>query len=374
MRHSWLLAVWAGTFAASAARAAGPAVPVVVKAVPAPEWEEKFAGKHGWIGADGVYSAVLGPGRVLWFFGDTILGDVKDGRRVNAVMVNNTLGLQSGQDKDAAIRFVAGEGKDGKPAAVFTPADGVGWFWPLGSVVSGGKLYVFLTQIDKAGAGGPFGFKQLGQVLAVVENPKDEPEKWRLKQHKVPFSKSEPARERSWGSAVLLAGNDLYVYGCDELRQKSATNKRLTVARVAAGQVTDFSAWRFRTADGWSDKPADAAPLASRLANEFSVTPLSGGKGYVAVYTEGGLSDRIVGRFADAPEGPWSEPVLLYKCPDVRNDKGVFAYAAKAHAWAAGENELVVSYCVNAWEFGRLFSDEKVYRPKFVRVELRAAK
>ena len=51
-------------------------------------------------------------------------------------------------------------------------------------------------------------------------------------------------------------------------------------------------------------------------------------------------------------------------------DKGVFTYAAKAHAWAAAEDELVISYCVNSWDFARLFKDEKVYRPKFVRVKM----
>ena len=42
--------------------------------------------------------------------------------------------------------------------------------------------------------------------------------------------------------------------------------------------------------------------------------------------------------------------------------------------WAAGGNELLVSYCTNAWEFARLFRDEKVYRPSFVRVRLAPAK
>ena len=37
-------------------------------------------------------------------------------------------------------------------------------------------------------------------------------------------------------------------------------------------------------------------------------------------------------------------------------------------------NELLVSYCTNAWEFSRLFRDEKVYRPRFVRVRLAPAK
>jgi hypothetical protein len=144
----------------------------------------------------------------------------------------------------------------------------------------------------------------------------------------------------------------------------------MTVARVAAEKLADWSAWRFRTPDGWGDKPADAAPLADGLATEYSVSPVPGGKGYVAVYTENGLGDRIISRFAGAPEGPWSDAVLLYKCPETAKDGGVFCYGAKAHPWAAAEKELVVSYCVNTWEFARLFREEGAYRPKFVRVQV----
>src|SRR5262245_52956792 len=100
----------------------GPAVPTVLKADTAPEWHKKFAGKEGWIGGDGVYSVVLGPKRVLWLFGDTILGTVKDGKRTGATMVNNTIAIQAGPGKDAAVRFVAGKSQDGKAAAFFTPA------------------------------------------------------------------------------------------------------------------------------------------------------------------------------------------------------------------------------------------------------------
>jgi hypothetical protein len=103
------------------ARPGGPTIPAVIKAEPAPEWDARFAGKNGWIGGDGVYSSVLGPRRVLWLFGDTILGSVKDGQRCGAVMVNNTVGVQSGIGKEVSIRFVAGKAKDGQPAAVFVP-------------------------------------------------------------------------------------------------------------------------------------------------------------------------------------------------------------------------------------------------------------
>ena len=77
---------------------------------------------------------------------------------------------------------------------------------------------------------------------------------------------------------------------------------------------------------------------------------------YVAVYTEAGLSPRIVARTAAAPEGPWSAAVRLYECPEAGWDKNVFCYAAKAHPeLAAAEDELVISYCANSFDFFQRF-------------------
>src|SRR6185437_848425 len=103
---------------------------------------------------------------------------VKNGRRDGAAMVNNTAAIQAGHGVDAALRFVAGETKDHKPAAFLTPADGKGWFWPHAVVRIGDRLLVFLMQIVKTKDEGAFGFRQIGECLAVVENPDDEPGMW----------------------------------------------------------------------------------------------------------------------------------------------------------------------------------------------------
>jgi hypothetical protein len=345
-----------------------PGSPTVLKAEPAPDWDAKFQGKTFWIGGDGVASADLGGGRILWLLDDTLLGNVKDGGRAGATMVNNTLGIQ--ENKDAAIRFLAGKKADGKPAAFILPNGGKGWFWPLSARRLGDRLIIFLAHIDKTPNPGVFGFKGIGVTLAVVDNPDAEPEKWHMKQHEVPFGDFTKGRERSWGSSLLPVGKDLYIYAYAEARGKGPLKRNLTVARAPAEKLDDFSTWRFYTGTGWSDKASESAKLADGMGTEFSVTPVPGGDGFVMVTTENGLSDRIMGRFAAAPEGPWSAPVLLYKCPEMGKDKGVFSYAAKAHSWAAKENELLISYCHNTWDFARLFRDEAVYRPKFVRVRL----
>lgn len=373
MRRIWHL-VLTGTVVAvlSSAGRAEIAVPVVLKAEPASEWDAKFAGKEGWIGGDGVYSVELDRRRILWLFGDTLLGTVKDGGRRGAAMVNNTAAIQDGRDAKAALRFVSGPTREGKPAALFTPADGKGWFWPQAAFRVRDRLFVFLSQIDKGKGKSVLAFKHVGQWLLAIDNPDDAPAKWRVKQHRLPFAVFEAGRVRSWGSAVVAEGGNLYVYGFAE-KGKEIGGRKLTLAKVTEEKVTDFASWRFRTADGWSAKAEDASPLADGLATEFSVSRGPGGRGFVAVYTENGLGDRIVARFAAAPAGPWSRPLLLFRCPEMTRDKGVFCYAAKAHSWAAADEEMLVSYCVNTWEFARLFREEKVYRPKFVRVKLKLA-
>ena len=339
--------------------------PAIERVEPAPEWNARFAGKTGWIGGDGVASAALGTDRIVWLFGDTIVGEVKhDGRA--GMMVNNSLGL-SRPGKEGSLRFYFGKEQNKKPTSFFTPADGGGWFWPLSAIRLGKKLNLFFVQVEKADAKGVFAFRPIGTWLIVIDNPDDEPQSWRIRQHKLPFARFEPKHERSWGSAVVADKDFLYVYGYIAAGN-GLDRRRLTVGRVPHGKVEDLSAWQFCSKTGWSDKATDAIGAARGLATEFSVSRLGDGR-FVLVCTENGLGDRIVGRFAKEPQGPWSEPVLLYRCPEMAKDKGIFTYAAKAHSWASPDT-LLVSYCTNTWDFGRLFRDETVYRPRFVWVKL----
>ena len=106
----------------------------------------------------------------------------------------------------------------------------------------------------------------------------------------------------------------------------------------------------------------------------MSVSWLPGPERYVAVYTENGLSPRILGRFAPKPEGPFGEPVLLYTCPDVTWNERYFCYAAKAHPeLAKSDDELIITYATNSsdfWDHGR---DMRLYWPRFVRVKIQRA-
>jgi hypothetical protein len=351
---------------------ADPAPLTVAEAKPAPELDALFQRRDGWIGGDGVYSVALSPAKTLWLFSDTFVGSVRDGKRTDAKLVNNTVGVQVGHGADAKVTFAVRKGADEKPVALIAPADGPGWFWLNAGAVADGKLYVFLAHIEKTTGKGAFGFKQVGQQLAVVSNPDDEPTAWRVKQLPLPCTDVSPRRSILFGSATLRVGDDLYVYGLDEEGTGLARRKSMIVARVPAKSVEDPSAWRFFRDGEWQSEFRACTKLADGIANEYSVSYLPKRKCFVAVYSESMLSPRILARTADAPQGPWSKPVVLYDCPEARWDKQIFCYAAKAHPMLAADDELVVSYAANSHDFWQTIKDARLCWPRFVRVKLRS--
>jgi hypothetical protein len=352
--------------------AAPPGPPAVVKAEPDAKLNAKFRQTDGWIGADGSFSVPVSGTRALWLFSDTWVGTVRDGKRKPVAMVNNTVGVQEGKGADAKVSFHIQKGDDGKHKAIFVPPDGEGWFWLFAGHHADGKLHVFLPRMEKTGAGGPFGFKGVDVWLGTVSNPDAEPTRWKVEYAKVPFADvAGEKRKVSFGTSVLTVGDHAYVYGYEQTPGKPLPARKLLVARVPKEKLADFGAWRFYADGEWKKDMKGATAQAGGLGAEFTVVHVPGLKKYALVTTENGLSDRIVGRFATSPEGPWSEPVLLYTCPEMKKDKKTFTYAGKAHAHLAGETELVISYAANSFELAPVLNNAELYWPTFVRVKLK---
>jgi len=338
---------------------APPELPRVASAEPAADWTARFRATDGWVGADGAYSVPVSEKKALWLFSDTFVGSIREGKRKNVAMVNNTVGIQNGHEVSFAVRMSAA----GKPAAMIVPPKGTpGWFWLQAGVHAEGKLHLFLPRIESTGGGGAFGFKHVDQWLGTVANPDDPPSEWKTTFAKIPHP-------RMWGAAVLKDAEHVWIYGYDETPGKPFANRRLLTARVPLAKVADFTAWRF-LANGEGVAGSNAASKqAANLATEFSVSHVPGLNRYVLTYTEHGLGDRILGRFADSPAGPWSDPITLYKCPDMKGKKSLFCYAAKAHPHLGRDRELILTYCVNAFDLGPVINDATLYWPNFVRVK-----
>lgn len=335
------------------------------KALPDEQLNQTFMNREGWIGGDGAFSVPIGRDSSWWLFSDTWIGKIEGRARTGATIVNNTAGRLDG----TKLTFIVRGSNDGGPQALVTPAEGAGWFWLGSGALIDRKLYVFLSQIVKTDASSVFGFKAAGLWLGVCASPGLDPESWKFKQLRVPFARFDARREVSFGFSLCLAGSWMYIYGTDEDVSPSWRARFLLVARCPALQIAEFSTWRFWTGTAWSADPAACARTVDHMASDGSVSYLPRLKRFVLVYTEDGLSSRILARTSKSPEGPWSSPTEVYRCPEGA-DKGVFCYQARNHPELAHGNELAISYCTNSFGISQVLRDTRLYFPRFVRVKL----
>jgi hypothetical protein len=351
-----------------------PMPDVAVEALP--QYEVLFSNEDGWTGADGAYSVALNQDTTAWFFGDTWVGQVKNGRHLNATLINNSLAIQQGKNPaTATIDFYCGGAADGGPAALFQPADGRGWFWVFDAVMTQKGLYVFLIQTERTPGDAVFDFKVIGTWLGYIDNPTEVPSKWRIGQTRMPWTEFSTSGAILWGSAVLKVDDDLYVYGTAEDGSGAVRAKHMILARVPLSMLADFSRWRFYAGDSWVSNFKRASRLLANVPNEYSVSYLAGLKQYALVYSEDGLSKNILTRLSREPQGPWGDAIPLYQCPEAQWDDSIFCYAAKAHdILSRHPDELVITYIANSVDFNKMVNDARLYRPRFLRVTFRQTK
>ena len=298
------------------------------------------------------------------------MGKVKEGKRLDARMINNSIALQRGTN---APEFFYGTTADGKPASFIKPQQGAkgDYFWLAHGTRTARGLYFFLNRIVTLRTDAPFGFKQVDGWLAEVANPDASPPQWRTTQTKVPFTQIWTNSALIFGGAVLRQGEYVYIFGSDSRpeAEKAGVPNGLVLARVMAEQFADFAQWRFLANGAWQKDFEKVTPVFPHLGSEYSVSWVPSRKAYAAVYSEG-IGGRILVRLAPALTGPWSEPVQVYRCPEMDWPSKAFCYAAKAHPeLTSAPDELLITYAANSWEFSNLINDARLYWPRFVRVK-----
>lgn len=294
-----------------------------------------FYSTTGWTGGDGAYSVDLGEGRILWLFGDTFTAPIVDGKRSSLAMIHNSFAITEGDQ----VTFY--------PHALHPDEPG-SYYWPSAGALVGDKLYLFEKRIRDLPDGPPgLSFEWLGDDLLQIENWRDPPDQWRI-------ARREPVQVHA-GIACLAWNSDLYAYGLHD--------GAVVLARY---QVTTGWGTGYWGGCRWEEDPSRAAPLFRGAGAEMSVFPYRGQ--LLAVYTEGGLGTRIVGRTAPEPQGPWSEPFELYRVTD---GEGLLVYAGKAHSALSTPETLVLSYCRNIGALEAHRDRPEVYFPRFVEVKPR---
>lgn len=332
--------------------------------------------KTGWSGADGAYSIRLNEDTTFWTFGDTFIGKVENNKRsADTKMINNSAAVQKLDQTKLMFKW---SGSAEAPRSLWISKETETYYWPGDGIAIDGKLYLFMHKIktDKSRPE-PFQFRTLTDTIVRIDNPLDEPDKW-----KMTYAELGNDAEKLQFSTATIGDGDYVMVFCSYPAEKEGLNSHPTIlARIPkrslqALKVSDFEFYCSKTIHDkeqqfWSKRPLKPLVLFPDGSPEMSVARVSGiaaTERYVMVYMPP-LSREISIRQAKHLTGPWSEKLKVYDCPEA--DLEIFQYSAKLHQELAKQpGELIITYCRNAKNFQTHFDDASVYYPQAIRVKL----
>lgn len=342
----------------------------LLHAEPWPEADALFRSNPRWLGADDAYSVNLGGGRVLWLFADTFISTRKQGwprllpERRTAVMIRNSVGIQTGYDPSIASIEFYWRTKEDKPISFF-PEQGEAWFWPGHGIVVDDALLLLMMATRASSEG--LGFEHTGWRAMRVPNYEQPPSEWQLEWLETPQS---PFGLIVSGS-VLRVGEHIYAFAVRE-PEHTIHLARWPVSEAQAGDLLQPQWWDGEGV-GWAmEQDLAAAPQAlfSEGHTEFTVHYEPALGRFLEIQSVGFGPADIGFRLSDAPTGEWT-PVERFYRPQEYEAKNILIYAAKAHPALSGA-ELVLTYATNTYPYARLVRREDLYYPRFLKARLHA--
>lgn len=344
--------------------------------------------QKGWLGSDVVHSCPLGDGKILWLFGDTFYGELKDGARVaGASMIQNSIAIQNiGEGFPGRVNYYQGGTQD-KPADFFPHSliegkEGKdydrGFFWPTWAFCYRGELYVFAYDLRW---GGKTKLVIQGTMLR-INNPLACPAQWNVVDT-VPIEATIKSF-LMFHTAFVIEEPYVYCFGYEGNPGDGHGKLHGVLARIhgddlAAGRVNERMEYWVDHGDGprWGGRPENLVPIYSPGSTENGIQYVKEWDLYVMVSsTYGGA---LVVMTAKELTGPWSEAAPFYMPPHYAEvPMNIMWYAARPHPELSSRpNELVVSYATNSCDgieplFGTKEGAE-IYRPRFIRVRVSKA-
>ena len=202
-----------------------------------PQYELPFQQcNSGWCGSDLAFSIPLEPNKILWLFGDTFIQpDPTIKGRKGAAIINNSIAIQFNpkSPQKSSIKYYW-KHTAASPQSFFITKGQPGFLWPFSAALICDKLYVFAMRMEHKNITDVFGFIQIGNEIISIRNPHDDPEKWNMQSHILPWKKNIG----SFGSYLLIDNQFLYIYGFRQENNVWLKNLKFIVARVNIDQNT----------------------------------------------------------------------------------------------------------------------------------------
>jgi hypothetical protein len=255
-----------------------------------------------WAGGDAALSVRLPDDRLLWLFGDTFVGDVRDdgSRDDDTRIVRNSVVLTRGTCAVSAT-----------PGRATLPGRGSTWLWPTSAVVtatsaSGKAIVAVFTQRMRRTGDGAWDFARVGAAVVTLTVRRNGAAS-------VAGVRDLPASDVLWGAATVVRRGTTYVYGTRTVDEPLVFGRELLLAQAPTATVRDQRTWSYRTATGWSARSTDAAVVLPARTG-VSTTPtvvVRGGSFRIVTKPQEFLDDRVVEMTSSTPYGPWTMRTLF---------------------------------------------------------------
>ncbi len=356
-------------------------------------------GSPGWTGGDSTYSLLLPNGDTAFFFSDSYVGEWPK-RKGDGTVNRDRNGLRTTRlncfppyceppasvfkprnsivvlNKDRTIlkTFVGKKDDDGLSTSYFAePAEGL-VYWMGDAILRQRSILVFLHRFDSK-------LTFHGAAIAVLNAET-------LAIEKLVELRDLTSKEIHWGTAMVIEGRHLYIYGKGAREGK----KQVFVSRVDAAssteQILDVARWRVWNSSAWVAGVDNAVPIIPKvdsISDEFNIVRvvISGKPTYILAAIDttvpfGSWKD-ITLYSACSPEGPFIGKHVVYSMPEsgsftvpglaktARLKEHLVVYNPHIHPQFTRDGRLLISYNLNrSHNADSIYIDG--YRPRFIWV------
>jgi hypothetical protein len=289
-------------------------------------------------------------------------------------MVSNTVAVQTClPNGKIGVKYFWNKMYSEHPEPIFKTFTNRYRFWANDAFMLDSNLYVLLEKVGHKPDASPddiFAFSLPGFTLAKISNPFDLPHKWKIELIPVPDF-AEP--DMSLRSHVV---KDNYVYFFVNRRNNAQllVRKRTDFIDDPA-KPFEYYALNKTWKEGIKKDDMDT------LFNAFRGTTVNYHpdiKQWVMLIDVMFMDNKIKIRTAPALEGPWSDEITVYECPEVTvgtpfYSKLNYCYLPREciQNYNVKEQEMVITYDINNSNPSEINANPKIYTPKVITVSLK---
>ncbi|WP_166657590.1 DUF4185 domain-containing protein [Ilumatobacter fluminis] len=331
--------------------------------------DDAFSGRVGpLIGWDNPHVITLDDDRWIWIGQDAYFdytGNANDlyhdGRQIQNFAID-----QRGSCLDLIYRGAPDARHNFELGDVWT--DWTRFFWPLGGERHGDSLWIFWSEMVLSDP-------PPGPWEGIIRHPvgiwlaEYDPETLARRSFE---PAPDPGVFPGYGFAIASDEHHTYLFGNSNLlnlareggRDAFHSATQMFLARVPLGEIDERP--EYRTADGWSRRAYEAAPISERFWAENTMQPRYLDGRWIAVTKEDGFwGDEVLIDVAEEPWGPW-RTVDRFVYEHRPGSTGKLSYQPIILPWSNPTDGLAIAISENAEFWEHAVADPPMYRPAVI--------